>query len=165
MLRLLCLVLIVACGPTAAEIKTAREATYPASPDDVYKLAEEETAKSYPIAERMPDERVFATQPMWFSDHGRHSDDPDDVQRKAGNMQVSFVVLVTAEGAGAKLLVTPKTVDYVPGKDKPSELAADDPKLPKWIRGRADKLQVAIHKRVTKAGASPPRAGSASAGQ
>ena len=163
MIRLICLVLVVACGPTAAEIKTAKEATYVASPDEVYKLAEAETAKSYTIAERMPDERVFATQPIWFSDKGRTSNDPENAQRKAGNMQVSFVVLVMAEGAGAKLLVTPKTVDYEPGKDKPRELAADDPKLPKWIRVRADKLQVAIHKRVAKAGSAS--AGSASAGQ
>jgi hypothetical protein len=158
MARFLCLLALVACGPSAAEIKQAREASYDATPQDVYKTAEDVTASSYTIAERMPDEYVFATQPVWYSDNGRESDGSAPEQRKAGNMQVSFVVLITPEGERrAKVLVTAKALDYTPGRPKPREL--QDKQLPKWIVGRADKLQYAIHKRLAS---RPQAAGSAS---
>jgi hypothetical protein len=142
------------CGPTAAEIKTARDASYQASPREVYAVAEQETAASYPIGERLPDELVFATVPQWFTDNGRQSRAPEDEQKKAGNMQVSFAVLVSAEGAGAKILITGGAVDYVPGKREPLQL--DESALPSWVSARIDKLRVRIHKRVQATLASPP---------
>lgn len=136
----------MACGPTAAEIKTARAATYEITPREVYAAAEKETARSYRLGERMPDELVFATAPQWFTDRGRPSRVPDDEQKKAGNMQVSFAVLVTAEGSGSKVLVTASALDYV--KDKPDPQQLDEAALPKWLNDRTDKLRVQIHKRV-----------------
>ena len=159
-MRLWCLVVVVAvaCGPSAAEIKTAKDASYAANAQEVYRVAEEETAKSYSIAERMPDELIFATKPQWFSDRGRSSDDSDEAQKKAGHMQVSFVVLVMPEGENrAKVSVSAKAVDYEPNKPKPKQLSTED-KLPKWVIDRANKLQVTLHKRLSslKPGAAPP---------
>lgn len=144
---------LIACGPTAAEIKLARDATYAATPADVFALAEQETARAYPIGERMPEENVFATVPQWFTDAGRQSHAAEAEQKKAGNLQLSFAILVTAEGSGTKVLVTPSAIDYLPGKPEPRTL--DETALPKWIIDRANKLRVQIHKRVQAKLAAP----------
>lgn len=142
-----------ACGPTAAEIKTAREATYDVSPREIYVVAEQETTAWYVIGERMPDELVFATAPQWFTDSGRASKAPDAEQKKAGNMQVSFAVLVTAEGSGSRVLVSASAIDYDVDKPEPRQL--EEGALPKWINDRVDKLRVKIHKRVQAMRAAP----------
>ena len=144
-----CVVLaLAACGPTAVEIKTAKDARYDASAQDVYAQAEAETATTYEIGERLPDELIFATVPSWYSDNGRLSRDAEDAQKTAGNMQVSFVVVVSVEVTKTAVIVTPKVIDYTPGVAKPTDIGPNDPKLPAWITKRADELQVAIHKRI-----------------
>jgi hypothetical protein len=143
-------VVLAGCGPSSAQIKEANDATYSATPQEVFAISEKVTAESYPIGERMADELVFATAPIWFTDAGRQSRDPEDAQKQKGNLQLSLAVLVSADGAGAKVSVSATAVDYEPGKPEPNKLDTAD-KLPKWINDRVDKLRVAIHERVQSA--------------
>jgi hypothetical protein len=140
-------IVLAACGPSAAQIKAANEATYASTPQNVFAISEQVTSKQYSIGERMPDELVFATKPIWFTDAGREHRDPDDAQRKAGNVQLSLAVLVTAEGDGARVVINATALDYEPGKSEPRKLETRD-KLPKWINDRVDRLRVAIHERL-----------------
>ena len=153
-------VMVVACGPTAVQIKTAKDATSAVSVQDVFAAAEQETANSYPIGERLPTEGVFGTVPQWFTDSGRASRAPEAEQIKAGNVLLTFAVLVFDDGSGTKVSVQASIVDHVPGPQPTTrELVEGAPDFPAWATGRADKLRVAIHQRVQRLADERPPTG------
>ena len=142
---------LAACGPSSAEIRTAKTATYQAPPADLFKIALEATAETYKIAGRSEEGFRFETVPQWYnSEGGRQSAGAGDVVMiGGGSVRLTMVVEVVDVGMhGHSVVVTPVTFQHLSGSPQPRELKPDDPNLPPWILGRADSLQLAIYNRA-----------------
>lgn len=143
-----------ACGPSAAELKTAQTAKYKTTAADLYAIAEQVTAETYKIGETHPPESL-ATAPQWYSpEGGRQSAGAGDVVQ-LDDRSVNLVLVVEivellseAEYGEFAIKVTPKTLQYISGSPQPRELVPDDPNLPPWIHGRVEALQLAIYQRA-----------------
>ena len=146
--------MFVACGPSSAEIKMAKTASYAGDPAQIFAEVQAATAESYKIAETSTEgEYVLATEAQWYSpEGGRQSAGTGDfVQLSDRSVQLTMIVEVVAPSQDRIMVtVTPKTFQHVSGSPKPRELAPDDPNLPGFIHGRVETLQVAIHKRLQK---------------
>jgi hypothetical protein len=141
---------LAACGPTAAEIKTAKTATYSADTSQIFQIALDVTKENYPIGGVDQDNYIIATRPRWYSKEGdlESAGAGGWAVTAPGSVLVQLYVKVFPVEGGVSVLVEPKTFEQVPGSPKPRELAPEDPYLPPWILGRADSLQLAIYERA-----------------
>jgi len=151
MRMMLVMVAAIACGPSSSEIKTAKTATYKADPSEVFRIAQETAAQTYKIAEARPEQLAFMTEMQWYNEEGgRESAGAGDyVQINDKSVQLGLIVEVV-QGNEVRVVVTPKTFQHLSGSPKPRELAPTDPNLPGWVTGRAEQLQLEIHKALEK---------------
>jgi hypothetical protein len=145
------IVLVAACGPSAAELKTAKTAEYAASPQDLLELAVQAASETYKIGEVDRTSFSFSTQPQFYSATGERESPGVDgyVNLRPKSVQVAFNVQVQpTDEHHATIQVTPKTFQTIAGSPKPRELTPDDPNLPGWVHGRVDSLSMAIYQRA-----------------
>jgi len=151
MKKLLFVALLVACGPSAAELKTAKTTTYRMNARDMLALAEDVAQQTYPIGSVNEGEHSFMTQPRFYGPEG-DLESPGAggfVQMRDRSVEVSFIVEVVEYGGGdVAVTVTPKTFQVISGSPKPRELAPDDPNLPPFVHGRADQLAIDIYNKA-----------------
>lgn len=137
-----------ACGPSSAELRTAKTATYHASLQEMFKLAIEAASEDYKIGQIDEQAAAFSTQEQWYSkEGGRQSIGAGDyVHIEGGSVNVHFIVRLTEmSDKSIVVTVTPKTFQHVGGSPQPRELKPDDPNLPGWVSGRTESLQLAIY--------------------
>ncbi|HEY5924888.1 MAG TPA: hypothetical protein VIV11_24575 [Kofleriaceae bacterium] len=144
---------LVACGPSSAEIKTAKLANYTGEPPAMFKVVVDTTAETYKIADAGQNGESYAlvTQPQWYNpEGGRQSSGAGDyVTIGAGSIRLELLVeMVPTESRRYMITVTPRTLQHLSGSPQPRELKPDDPNLPGWVSGRVDTLQLEIHKRL-----------------
>lgn len=141
---------VIACGPSSAEVRSAKTATYRADPAEVFRIAGEVAAETYKIGDVDAKQLEFITQPQWYNpEGGRESAGAGDfVQLVDRSILLSLIVEVSEAEDAVRVVVTPKTFQYLKGSPKPRELAPDDPNVPGWVTGRAESLQFEIHKRL-----------------
>jgi hypothetical protein len=145
------LVLVAACGASAAELNTARTATYKMRPIELMELSEQVASENYKIGEANDAELTFITAPQWYGPEGdRESPGAGGfVNLQDRSVEVALIVQVVRLDSGDSMVtVTPKTFQLIKGYPKPRELTPDDPNLPPWIHGRADALTLAIYDRA-----------------
>ena len=156
------LLVVAACGPSTAEIKTARDAAYHGDPDQLLDLAVQATKdEHYQIADMNQGEQTFITVPRWYSPEGdlESAGAGDFVTLVDRSVQVSLIVQLSEIGANTfGFAVIPKTFQHLSGSPKPRELTPDDPNLPPFVHGRADALSLAIYQHA-KAFAVPAPSG------
>jgi hypothetical protein len=144
---------VAACGPSSAEVKTAKTANYSGEGDAMFKIVVDTTAETYKIADAAKTEDGFAlvTESQWYSpEGGRQSAGAGDyVSIGDRSVRLSMLVEMMDMGSGRYMVtVTPKTFQAISGSPQPRELMPDDPGLPPWVSGRVDSLQLEIHKRL-----------------
>lgn len=144
-----------ACGPSAAELRTAKTAVYTAPASTVLDVALQVTQRTYPVTDVDAENSKFRTATQFYSvDGGRESPGADGfVSASGGSVSLTLIVEVAYTDALHKEVivnVTPKTFQVVAGSPKPRELAPDDPNLPPWVLGRADTLALEIYKEAKK---------------
>lgn len=152
--------MLVACGPSAAEVKTARQTVYRADPGTLFELAMSTTRETYKIADVNKEDFSFITESRWYSPEG-DLESPGAggfVTMVDRSVAVSFIVQVTPSETHGDfgIVVIPKTFQHLEGSPKPRELPADDPNLPTWIHGRVDALALAIYQRAKGYAVAPP---------
>jgi len=146
-LLLLFVGVVMACGPSSGQIKTAKTARYSGPPQTLFDVAVQETQKNYTIGEVDAENSRLATAPQMYSaEGGRQSPGAGGfVSMSDGSVQLALIVeVVPAEGGRYAVVITPQTFQVVTGSPKPRELEPDDPNLPPWVHGRVDALAVAI---------------------
>ena len=140
---------LAACGPSAAEIKTAKTTTYKMKASDMLELAENVARNDYGIADVDAENHSFITKPKFYSPEG-DLESPGAggfVQMRDRSVEVSFIVQVVEFGGGdVSVTVRPKTFQVISGSPKPRELTPDDPNLPPFVTGRADQLTLDIYR-------------------
>jgi hypothetical protein len=151
------LVAVAACGPSSAELKTAKTTTYNASIDDMIEVAKQAVSQDYKVGGVNqgdcgdPDGQCTAeviTQERWYGAEGDlESPGAGDMTLvRNGSVMSQFIVTLHRTGAHSVVVeVIPKTFQYI-GTPKPRELAPDDPGLPPFIHGRADNLSFEVYK-------------------
>jgi hypothetical protein len=158
-MRGLVIALLVACGPSAAEVKAAKTASYRSDPHQLLKLAEEAAQHDYRIGDVDETAYAFITLPKFYDSDGYASsldslknlpkrDADGRLRPQPGSFSVAFVVRVIVRDEQHVLVtVTPKAFR---GADdgKPQEVMPDDPNLPAFISDRADALTFAIYNRA-----------------
>src|SRR5262245_9207036 len=118
----------VACGPSASEIKTAKTASYNTTPAHLLEIAEQVAQESYKLGDVEAD--GFATQPQFYSSEGgmESAGAGGYVQVRAGSVRVTLHVKVIENAAHQVMVtVTPETYQMVEGSPQPRQLAPDDP--------------------------------------
>jgi hypothetical protein len=148
MKKLVLVLALVACGPSAAEIKTAKTTTYQLSGQDLLEIAEQAAEEEYKLGDVNQAELAFITAPRIYGPEGELESPGAGgfVQMADRSVQLSFIVKVTElAGGDSAVTVTPKAFQVISGSPKPRELSPDDPNLPGWVRGRADKLAMEIY--------------------
>lgn len=147
---------VMGCGPSNAQIRTAKTAQYKAPARSVLDVAVQVAQDAYKVRDIDIENVSFVTEPQWYSPEGgrisaTNEGGGDFVNAGGGDVQVWFVVRVR-ETAPDRVMVeiTPKTMQLVGGSPQPRELKPDDPNLPPWVLGRVDSLAVAIYEQARK---------------
>lgn len=141
-------VLAGACGPSAAEIKRARTASYTCDRDTVIQaVVAEVEARQPPLAAVDGDRGIVLSEFRWH--------DRDGLRKKKGSAEVregdvmfSVAAGIQPQGRGWVVLVVPRVLLHVTGSPRGKELIKGDPEWPDWADGKADILYVALHKRL-----------------
>ncbi|MDX2091847.1 MAG: hypothetical protein SFX73_28555 [Kofleriaceae bacterium] len=142
---------VTGCGPSSAQIKTAKAAQYKAPPATILDLAVQVAQRTYRIGEVDPQGVRFATAPQFYTKEGgrisaTNEFTGDFVRAKEGDVQLMLVVEVLPTQAERVMVnITPKTMQVVSGSPQPRPLLPTDPDLPPWIHGRVNALAVAIY--------------------
>jgi hypothetical protein len=155
------LVLVAAsCGPSAAQLKKAREAEYPMSAAaDVYAAAREAMlAQGYEIAGEDPQRGIIVSTWRWYTKEG--------MAKKTGNAVIedgaaSFrigVELGRGPRGGIIVHVDGGAQGYTTGSPVAQRFEHGDPREPWWVQGKIDSLTLAIYDRLQgrEMAAGPP---------
>jgi hypothetical protein len=146
------------CGPSSAQLKTAKTAKYKAEPTEIFRLAVAATAETYKVAEADETKLRLQTVPQFYSSEGQRQSAGAEgfTQIGAGSVRLELVVEVVDMGEGkVAVAITPTTFQTIDGSPKPRELKPDDPNLPPWILGRVDTLALAIYERAKTFASAP----------
>ncbi|MBP9206832.1 MAG: hypothetical protein KBG28_22865 [Kofleriaceae bacterium] len=142
---------LAACGPSAAQVKVAKEARYKASVDvifDVAVLVAKEQGKLFGVD---PESRVVVTLPRWHKPDGglESAGVGDAVLVGDGALLVALKIMVVDDDAGlVRVDVVPVVERFRMGQSQHDVLAPDDPSMPGWVLGKVDAMALAIHQRA-----------------
>ncbi|MBK9035323.1 MAG: hypothetical protein IPL61_29395 [Myxococcales bacterium] len=145
---------LVACGPSSAQIKTAREARYRASASEVFQAAvgalktnDHKIKQADPVAGRA------LTEPRWYEVDGttlsRDSDGRPQLS-SAGGIMLSIEVGVVPDGETFRVEVIPRVLQQKDGYSAPLELKPGDPAMPGWIAGKVDNVYISTYDTLKK---------------
>jgi hypothetical protein len=143
---------IAACGPSDAEIRSAKTTIYYGNSGQILQLAEQGAMdENYKIGTVDAGHLSFETVGRFYSPTGDLQSEGAGGYVKVDNhsVKVSFIVVVDELADGQfRVDVKPRTWQYLAGSPQMRELDPTDPSLPPWVLGRADHLQLAIHDRL-----------------
>lgn len=150
-LMVVSVLLIVGCGPSTAEIKTAKETTYVGDAVDIFNAAQQVVGENYKLQDvgRADEGFRLVTVEQWYSPEGgrQSAGGGDFVQVVDRSVLLQMIVDVVPTASDRVVIqVTPRTLQHISGSPKPRELAPDDPNVPGWVTGRVDQLHHDIYK-------------------
>ncbi len=154
-------VIAAACGPSAAEVRTAQHTAYDAEPQVILKAAMQAAEdEHYQIAEVDQANATFTTVPKYFTKEGGARTAGAGNWVLIGDRGVSLVMIVTVTGGTPPVSVdvTPRTFQVMEGSPQPRELKPDDPNLPGFVTGRVEQLSLAIYERAKPYAVASPAA-------
>ncbi len=148
---LVSVLVMVGCGPSTAEIKTAKATTYVGDSAEIFNAVQQVVADTYKIGDTGQVDEGFRliTAEQWYSPEGgrQSAGGGDFVQLVDRSVLLQLIVdVVPTESDRLVVQITPRTLQHISGSPKPRELAPDDPNLPGWVTGRVDQLHHDIYK-------------------
>jgi len=150
--------IVCACGPSSAQVKTARTSHYEVAASAVFDAAMAAAKENGGVAEYDAERGLLRTHGRWYQEDGSTATKSgDEFIIRNRSVLLSLIVQVKAEDGEAWVEVTPLALQHVSGSPQPRELAPDDPALPGWVQDKVDAIYLAIHARL-KAHALPPPA-------
>lgn len=142
---------LVACGPSAAQVKAARTAQYHASASIVFQAAVGGLKDNkHEVDQADPSSGVALTKGRWFESDGNFvSKDADSKPMvRDGDVVVAFEVAVVAEGQDFRVDVIPHVQQLRSGYSALFEIKVGDPQMPGFISGLVDSIYLSIHGRL-----------------
>lgn len=144
---------VAACGPSAGQVKTAREARYQTEPNVAFTAVMDAVTARYKVDRAAAATGELLTVARWYEPEGNLEDrdaSGSAAQLQDGSVLLRFHVRVVVEaGAGAvQVVVTPQAAVMRTGYAQPVALAPDDLALPGWVHGKTDDLYLAIYAKL-----------------
>jgi len=161
------LALVVACGGSSAQIKSARDARYTASPATLFNEVKTAVTKNYQIALEDPGNLSLTTRKNWHTPEGLLDTAPGDnaARLNEGSINLSFIVTLAQAGGAYRVIVEPIILRKDAISSAPESLKRENALVPGWVHGRIDTLEIAIHDQLkayaaggTAPAAAPPAA-------
>lgn len=144
--------LLAACGPSAGQIRTAREARYQGSRDEVFLAVTEAIPKVQQTIDKTDtDAAAILTAGRWYEPDGTYEDKAlgrDSIQMQDGSIFLAFVIRVVGDAPPYQVLVEPTVDQFRSGYSALYHMKPDDPQMPGWVHGKVDDLQLALHARL-----------------
>lgn len=152
---------LVACGPSAAQVKTARTATYNTTASVTFQAAVSALkANDYKLAAADPVTGQAESVTRWYEEDGtfvaKNSD--DEVVQKDKMIALTMHVAVVPAGGGFRVEVTPHATQLRSGYSALVPLTEHDAPMTSWIAGKVDNLYVTIYDTLKKDAAAPAAA-------
>ena len=144
------------CGPSAAQIREAREARYDAGRADVFQVASEVVAEDPGLDLVDPETAVLISAGRWYEAGGAVEDEettPSGDQAVIlhhGSLLLAYRVAVVGEAPPFQVVVESVVDQWLVGATSLYRMKPDDPDVPSWVQDRVDNLQLAIHRRLQK---------------
>ncbi len=145
------LVALGGCGPSSAQIRTAKTAEYQAPSSQILDIAVQVAQRTYKVNDIDPQKATFTTAGQWYSAEGgrrgtTNEGNGDYVNAGGGDVNLRLEVQVLGATLGRVVVVIiPHTLQLIDGSPQPRELTPDDPNLPPWVHGRVDTLAMDIY--------------------
>jgi hypothetical protein len=149
-----CALALAGCGPSAGQVREAREARYHGERAEVFRLVFEAVAEDHAIEAADPASAQLLTKGRWYEAGGNLEDTEtqpsgeDAVILHHGSMLLAFAVAVVGDEPSVQVMVKPVVDQWLVGATSLKRMELDDPDVPGWVEVRADELQIAIHKRL-----------------
>jgi len=147
------LVLVAACGPSSAELKTAQDTTYSGAPATLFaamKSAVEDANNK--IHTSNDADLTVETDGIWYTPEGQIDTTVGDNIARLNDDSVNIAYSVKLAQAGSattyKVQVTPVIGRKHGLSSTPDKVDPDDPSLPGWVAGKANSLRVHIHDKM-----------------
>lgn len=140
----------VGCGPSAAEVKTARQAQYSCDGAEVFKaMVDTVNDLQPPVAFANPEQGVVISDYRWHSASGSRKQKGAAV---VGEGDLAFAVgLGIGKGElGWFVQGEPQILSHVVGSPRGKELSRTDANWPEWADAKVDKVMVALYKRLER---------------
>jgi hypothetical protein len=151
MKKLVLLALLVACGGSSAQVKTAREARYNAPEATLLnEVKAVVVAKNYQIALEDPGNLLLETRKIWHTPEGLVDTAPGDnaARLNEGSINLSFVVSIPKVEGAYQVKVVPVILRKDAISSAPQSLTPENALVPGWVHGRIEALEVAIYERL-----------------
>jgi len=161
------LVLVAACGPSSAELKSAQDTTYSGAPATLFaamKSAVEDANNK--IHTSNDGELTVETLGVWYTPEGQIDTMIDNNIARLQDDSINIAYSVKLAQAGTATTYKVQVVPVIGRKhglsSAPDKIDPDDPSLPGWVAGKANSLRVHIHDKMAMyatAGGTPPVTG------
>jgi hypothetical protein len=140
--------LLLACGPSSAEIKRARTAHYSCEYEQVFKAAFDEVQAQQPPIERADPERGFImTDFRWHDTNGLRKKRGAAVIGE-GDVGLAISISIEKRTPGWFLTGEPYVFTHVVGSPRGQEIGRDHGDWPAWADTKVDKLLIGINQRL-----------------
>lgn len=144
---------LVACGPSATQVHTARTARYQVSAPEAFRAGVEALeAGGYRIRVLDDGANQAITVARWYESDGTYADKTLGAEGQVGvgegDIRLAIeLAVVTDGGNGVVVQLVPRLQEYKAGM-KPMPIPPDSPQVPGWVTGKLDNLYLAIHDRL-----------------
>ena len=161
------LVLVAACGPSSAELKSAQDTTYSGAPATLFAAMKSAVEDANNKIQKSDDgELTVETLGVWYTPEGQVDTMIDNniarLQDDSVNIAYSVKLKQAGNATSYKVEVTPVIGRKHGLTSAPDKVDPDDPSLPGWVAGKANSLRVHIHDKMAmyaSAGGTPPVTG------
>lgn len=143
--------LVVSCGPSGAELKTAQDAHYKGDPSQIYAAVREAAAKS-DFPEQMSDEGnlLWKSAGRWYTPDGQidSTGGVNPAARQAESIQLAVEVGLVKDGDAFVVIVKPIAGRMRGLSSNPEPMVYNDPGTPGWVHTKVENLQIKIYERL-----------------
>jgi hypothetical protein len=140
--------LLSSCGPSSAEIKSARTAHYSCDYEQVFKAAfEEAQAQQPPIARADPERGVIVTDFRWHDENGLRKKRGAAIIGE-GDVGLAIALAIERRTPGWFISGEPFIFTHLVGSPRGQEIGRDHGDWPAWADTKVDKLLIGIHQRL-----------------
>lgn len=162
MKKLALLALLVACGGSSAQLKTARDARYSAPEATLLSEVKGVVEKNYQIVLEDPATRTIKTRPVWHRPEGPIDQAPGNnpARLNEGSINLSFIVSIPQVDGAYRVNIEPIILRKEAISSAPQPLTLDNALVPGWVHGKLEALELALHDRLKSyaaSGAPAPR--------
>jgi hypothetical protein len=140
---------LAACGPSSGEIKQAKTARYTCPGEQVFQAAvdavKEETP---PVGAADPGSGVVTSDFRWHSSSGMRKE-AGAAQLDQGDVGFVVEVYIGKDQVGYHIRTRPRVFSQSPDTPRGREMTREDANWPGWAEGKADRVQIMIHEKLS----------------